>query len=77
MVLSYYILVFVKGGKKAVEVHAAVWVPDSEAAVCMHCKRTQFTVLSRRVSRENYSICIHSIRLCYTTCKPALESLNH
>ncbi|PSN57542.1 Pleckstrin domain-containing family F member 1 [Blattella germanica] len=35
-------------GKKAVEVHAAVWVPDSEAAVCMHCKKTQFTVLNRR-----------------------------
>lgn len=39
-----------KSGKKAVEVHAAVWVPDSEANVCMHCKKTQFTVLNRRVS---------------------------
>lgn len=39
-----------KSGKKAVEVHAAVWVPDSEANICMHCKRTQFTVLNRRVS---------------------------
>lgn len=37
-----------KSGKKAVEVHAAVWVPDSEANVCMHCKKTQFTVLNRR-----------------------------
>lgn len=37
-----------KSGKKAVEVHAAVWVPDSEAAVCMHCKKNQFTVLNRR-----------------------------
>ncbi|XP_022201227.2 pleckstrin homology domain-containing family F member 2 isoform X2 [Nilaparvata lugens] len=37
-----------KSGKKAVEVHAAVWVPDSEAAVCMHCKKAQFTVLNRR-----------------------------
>ncbi|XP_023720894.1 pleckstrin homology domain-containing family F member 2 isoform X3 [Cryptotermes secundus] len=37
-----------KSGKKAVKVHAAVWVPDSEAAVCMHCKKTQFTVLNRR-----------------------------
>nr|CAD7433515.1 unnamed protein product [Timema monikensis] len=37
-----------KSGKKAVEVHAAVWVPDSEAVVCMHCKKTQFTVLNRR-----------------------------
>jgi len=39
-----------KSGKKAVEVHAAVWVPDSEANICMHCKKTQFTVLNRRVS---------------------------
>lgn len=37
-----------KSGKKAVEVHAAVWVPDNEAHVCMHCKKTQFTVLNRR-----------------------------
>lgn len=37
------------GGKKAVEVHAAVWVPDSDASVCMHCKKNQFTVLNRRV----------------------------
>ncbi|BES90346.1 FYVE [Nesidiocoris tenuis] len=37
-----------KSGKKAAEEHAAVWVPDSEAHVCMHCKRNQFTVLNRR-----------------------------
>lgn len=37
-----------KGGKKPTTEHAAVWVPDSEAPVCMHCKRTQFTVLNRR-----------------------------
>lgn len=37
-----------KSGKKASTEHAAVWVPDSEAPVCMHCKKTQFTVLSRR-----------------------------
>lgn len=49
-----------KSGKKAVEVHAAVWVPDSEANVCMHCKKTQFTVLNRRVSlifRPHIYIC--------------------
>lgn len=39
------------GGKKPVEHHAAVWVPDNEANVCMHCKRTQFTMLVRRVSK--------------------------
>lgn len=37
-----------KSGKKAVAEHAAVWVPDAEAAVCMHCKKSQFTVLNRR-----------------------------
>lgn len=39
-----------KSGKKASEVHAAVWIPDTEANVCMHCKKTQFTLLTRRVS---------------------------
>ena len=28
-----------KSGKKAVDDHAAVWVPDSEAGTCMHCKK--------------------------------------
>ncbi|XP_035736855.1 pleckstrin homology domain-containing family F member 1 homolog isoform X1 [Vespa mandarinia] len=37
-----------KSGKKPVEVHAAVWVPDNDAPICMHCKNTQFTVLNRR-----------------------------
>ncbi|XP_026480683.1 pleckstrin homology domain-containing family F member 2-like isoform X2 [Ctenocephalides felis] len=37
-----------KSGKKAVEQHAAVWVPDNEATVCMHCKKTQFTMIVRR-----------------------------
>lgn len=37
-----------KSGKKAVEEHAAVWVPDGEAPVCMHCKKTQFTLINRR-----------------------------
>lgn len=39
-----------KSGKKAVVNHAAVWVPDNEANICMHCKKTQFTMLVRRVS---------------------------
>uniref|UniRef100_A0A8D8ZYZ5 Pleckstrin homology domain-containing family F member 2 n=1 Tax=Cacopsylla melanoneura TaxID=428564 RepID=A0A8D8ZYZ5_9HEMI len=37
-----------KSGKKPASTHAAVWIPDSEAPVCMHCKKTAFTVLSRR-----------------------------
>lgn len=45
---------FILGGKKAVEVHAAVWVPDGDAPVCMHCKKTQFTLINRRVSLVYY-----------------------
>ncbi|KAL7638749.1 UNVERIFIED_CONTAM: hypothetical protein RMT77_010282 [Armadillidium vulgare] len=37
-----------KSGKKAADSHAAVWVPDSEATFCMHCKKVQFTVVNRR-----------------------------
>lgn len=37
-----------KSGKKPVENHAAVWVPDNEASICMHCKKTQFTMIVRR-----------------------------
>uniref|UniRef100_A0A8W7NYL8 FYVE-type domain-containing protein n=1 Tax=Anopheles coluzzii TaxID=1518534 RepID=A0A8W7NYL8_ANOCL len=37
-----------KSGKKPVETHAAVWVPDSEATICMHCKKTHFTMINRR-----------------------------
>ncbi|XP_063594117.1 pleckstrin homology domain-containing family F member 2-like isoform X4 [Penaeus indicus] len=37
-----------KSGKKAAEKHAAVWVPDGETQVCMHCKKTQFTLINRR-----------------------------
>ncbi|XP_037915800.1 pleckstrin homology domain-containing family F member 1 homolog isoform X2 [Hermetia illucens] len=37
-----------KSGKKPVENHAAVWVPDNEAPVCMHCKKTPFTMIMRR-----------------------------
>nr|CAG4645870.1 EOG090X0FI9 [Lynceus sp. MCZ IZ 141354] len=37
-----------KSGKKPVDEHAAVWVPDAGASMCMHCKKSQFTVLNRR-----------------------------
>jgi len=37
-----------KSGKTPSREHAAVWVPDSEAPVCMHCKKSQFNVLNRR-----------------------------
>ncbi|CAL1264971.1 unnamed protein product [Larinioides sclopetarius] len=37
-----------KTGKKPSLEHAAVWIPDAEASICMHCRKTQFTVLNRR-----------------------------
>eukprot|EP00095_Tigriopus_kingsejongensis_P007541 maker-scaffold104_size368486-snap-gene-2.30 protein:Tk07541 transcript:maker-scaffold104_size368486-snap-gene-2.30-mRNA-1 annotation:"fyve finger containing protein" len=37
-----------KSGKKASNEHAAVWVPDAEAPVCMLCKRSQFSLVNRR-----------------------------
>lgn len=45
------------------ENHAAVWVPDSEANICMHCKKTQFTMLIRRVtlSSENAMLPLNKI----------------
>ena len=40
----------VLAGKKGTTEHAAVWVPDSEASTCMHCFKSKFTALNRRVS---------------------------
>lgn len=37
-----------KSGKKPAASHAAVWIPDADARICMHCKRTAFSLLSRR-----------------------------
>merc|ERR1711892_277910 len=47
-----------KSGKKASDDHAAVWVPDSDASTCMHCKKAQFTLVNRR----------HHCRKCGTVC---------
>ncbi|KAJ8411630.1 hypothetical protein AAFF_G00164380 [Aldrovandia affinis] len=37
-----------KSGKSPSSEHAAVWVPDSEATVCMRCQKIKFTPVSRR-----------------------------
>lgn len=37
-----------KTGKKQSTEHAAVWVPDTEATTCMHCRKSQFNVINRR-----------------------------
>ncbi|XP_008429021.1 pleckstrin homology domain-containing family F member 2 [Poecilia reticulata] len=53
-----------KSGKSPTGEHAAVWVPDSEATVCMRCKKVKFTPVSRR----------HHCRKCgYVVCGPCSE----
>ncbi|PAV71828.1 hypothetical protein WR25_26453 [Diploscapter pachys] len=37
-----------KGNKRPAKEHAAVWVPDGEAARCMACGRTAFNLVQRR-----------------------------
>ncbi|CAG2101323.1 unnamed protein product [Medioppia subpectinata] len=38
----------IKAGNRPAEEHAAVWKPDKTSNICMHCKKTQFTVINRR-----------------------------
>uniref|UniRef100_A0A0N5AD61 Pleckstrin homology domain-containing family F member 2 n=1 Tax=Syphacia muris TaxID=451379 RepID=A0A0N5AD61_9BILA len=40
--------ILTKGGKKPATEHAAVWTPDNDASVCMHCQKTEFTIIQRR-----------------------------
>lgn len=53
-----------KSGKSPTGEHAAVWVPDSEASVCMRCLKVKFTAVNRR----------HHCRKCgYVVCNPCSE----
>jgi len=54
VIFFIFFIFYFLGGKKPVEVHAAVWVPDNEATICMHCNKTQFTVLNRRVMIKSF-----------------------
>lgn len=54
------------GGKKPLGEHAAVWVPDAEANVCMHCNKSQFNVLNRRVSCVLLFTCFHCLTFVFT-----------
>ena len=52
-------------GNQPVSKHAAVWVPDKNSDVCMHCHKTTFTVLNRKVTIALHSIALVSlIPLC-------------
>ncbi|KAK7877746.1 hypothetical protein WMY93_030560 [Mugilogobius chulae] len=53
-----------KSGKAPSGEHAAVWVPDSEASICMRCHKAKFTAVNRR----------HHCRKCgYVVCGPCSE----
>ena len=63
-----------KNGKKAATEHAAPWVPDTEAATCMVCNKSQFTLLNRRVKKTiiwlfffSFSI-LHNAPICLVGC---------
>ena len=36
-----------------------VWVPDSDTKTCMHCKRSEFTVINRRVGTGHRHCVLH------------------
>lgn len=53
-----------KSGKAPSGDHAAVWIPDKEATVCMRCQKVKFTAVSRR----------HHCRKCgFVVCGPCSE----
>ncbi|KAK6972421.1 Pleckstrin y domain-containing F member 2 [Biomphalaria glabrata] len=37
-----------RGIRQSTTVDSPVWVPDSEAKTCMHCRKSEFTVVNRR-----------------------------
>jgi hypothetical protein len=48
-----------KHGRKVIDAEPSpVWVPDQDAAVCMHCHKSEFTVINRR----------HHCRKCGKVC---------
>ena len=41
------------------EMDSPVWVPDSSATKCMHCHRSEFSMLNRRVSAGLFSLFLY------------------
>ncbi|CAL1527650.1 unnamed protein product [Lymnaea stagnalis] len=37
-----------RGLRQSTSIDSPVWVPDSEAKTCMHCRKSEFTVVNRR-----------------------------
>lgn len=52
MFIKETIVYFVEGKTQNTDNDSPVWVPDSEATLCMHCKKSQFTLINRRVSKQ-------------------------
>jgi len=53
-----------------------VWVPDDGAAVCMHCRKTQFTVLNRRVGLSFCLVSFFSALMLFVE-RPACNKYCH
>nr|CAG4650551.1 EOG090X0FI9 [Sida crystallina] len=82
-----------KSGKKPLGEHAAVWVPDTEANICMHCNKSQFNVINRRhhcrkcgavvcgpCSSKRYLLPVQSskpLRVCLTCYDVLTKAKNH
>ena len=43
------------------EMDSPVWVPDSSATKCMHCHRSEFSMLNRRVSDGLFRLFLYNI----------------
>lgn len=59
-----YIYTMTEGIQQSTTNDSPVWVPDSDAKTCMHCRKSEFTVVNRRVSLKpgfdthiNYVVC--------------------
>ena len=40
-----------EGSRETVTETSPVWVPDVDANVCMHCRKSEFSVINRRVRK--------------------------
>ena len=50
IIIIIIIIIDTDGRKMADAEPSPVWVPDSDAPKCMHCLKSEFTVINRRVT---------------------------
>lgn len=62
--IDVYLYTMTEGIQQSTTNDSPVWVPDSDAKTCMHCRKSEFTVVNRRVSLKhgfdthiNYVVC--------------------